>query len=118
MKESTKMSETNKSQISAIADWNDSYIDIGGICRWKSNDHVPFDDMLQSFVDASLLAEIVMEDSTIVRIADDQKFFAEYRESQANRTSEQIAEERFEARAAMGAGVEMINVISGEKWTT
>jgi myo-inositol-1-phosphate synthase len=42
----------------------------------------------------------------------------EYVQAQKNRTPEQIAEERFEARAAMGAGVEMVNIITGEKWTT
>lgn len=41
-----------------------------------------------------------------------------YRKAQAERTPEQIAEERFEARAAMGPGVEMVNIITGEKWTT
>ena len=112
------MSETNQSQISAIADWKNSYLDSRCICRWKSNDQVPFDDMLQSFVDAGLLAEIVMKDSGLQRRADNQKFFAEYRESQKNRSAEQLAEERFEARAAMGAGVEMVNVITGEKWTS
>ena len=33
-------------------------------------------------------------------------------------TQEQIAEERFEARAAHGPGVELVNVITGEKYTT
>ena len=41
-----------------------------------------------------------------------------YREAQKSRTPEQIAEERFESRSAMGAGVEMVNIITGEKWTT
>jgi hypothetical protein len=33
-------------------------------------------------------------------------------------SAEQIAEERFEARAAMGPGVEMVNIITGERYTT
>ena len=45
-------------------------------------------------------------------------FFAEYTKNQANRTQEEINEQRFEARAAMGSGVEMINIITGEKYTT
>jgi len=43
---------------------------------------------------------------------------AEYRVAQAQRTAEQIAEERWEARAAHGPGVEMVNIITGEKYTT
>ena len=33
-------------------------------------------------------------------------------------TDEQIAEERYEARAAHGAGVELVNVITGERIVT
>ena len=46
------------------------------------------------------------------------RFIAQYREAQANRTPEQIEEERFEARAAMGPGVKMTNIFTGERWTT
>ena len=42
----------------------------------------------------------------------------EYRVAQQNRTPEQIAEQRAEARAAMGPGVEMVNIFTGEKYTT
>ena len=42
----------------------------------------------------------------------------EYRTAQAQRTPEQRAEERFEARAAMGPGVEMVNIITGERFIT
>ena len=42
----------------------------------------------------------------------------EYRTAQAQRTPEQRAEERWEARAAMGPGVEMVNIITGERFTT
>ena len=47
-----------------------------------------------------------------------QRTLAEYREAQQNRTPEQIAEERYEARAAMGPGVEMVNMFTGETYTT
>ena len=45
-------------------------------------------------------------------------FFADYTKNQANRTQEEINEQRSEARAAMGPGVEMVNIITGEKYTT
>jgi len=47
-----------------------------------------------------------------------EKSIREYIQAQRNRTQEQIAEERFEARAAMGPGVEMVNIITGERYTT
>lgn len=47
-----------------------------------------------------------------------EEFLAEYRQRQANRTPEQIRESRMEARAAMGPGVRMVNIFTGEKWTT
>ncbi len=43
---------------------------------------------------------------------------ANYREAQRQRTPEQIAEERAEARAAMGPGVKMVNILTGETYTT
>ena len=48
------------------------------------------------------------------------RFMVEYREAQANRTPEQIAEERLMARMANGGkrGKKMVNWITGERWTT
>jgi len=47
-----------------------------------------------------------------------ERTMAEYRQAQANRTAEEIAEERFEARAAHGPGVEIVNIFTGERFTT
>lgn len=41
-----------------------------------------------------------------------------YREAQANRTPEQIAEQQAEALAAHGPGVDLVNVITGETFKT
>jgi maltooligosyltrehalose synthase len=46
------------------------------------------------------------------------KSMSEYRLAQAQRSQEQIDEERWEARAAMGPGVEMVNLVTGERFTT
>lgn len=43
---------------------------------------------------------------------------ASYRAAQARRTPEQIAEQRYEARAAFGPGQEIVNVLTGERYTT
>ena len=42
------------------------------------------------------------------------EFFAHYRKMRANRTPEQIAEERVEMEAAFGKGAEVVNIITGE----
>ena len=91
---------------------------VDGVYRWWSNDRVPFSDMLNDFRDLSLLTQKDVLKSEEARNADNEVFFAEYREAQKHRSQEQIAEERFEARAAHGPGVELVNVITGEKYTT
>ena len=42
------------------------------------------------------------------------KAIAEYAEARKNRTEEQVAEERYEMRAAFGAGEEVVNIFTGE----
>jgi hypothetical protein len=43
---------------------------------------------------------------------------ASYRQAQARRTPEQIAEQRAEERAAFGPGVALVDVLTGETYTT
>jgi hypothetical protein len=47
-----------------------------------------------------------------------ERTLAEYKQAQLRRTPEQIAEERAEARAAHGPGVKLVNVFTGESYTT
>ena len=89
-----------------------------GVVYWKSNDNVPFEDMLTDFADAGFIGRESIMLSEQARDAQNQAFFAKYREAQAERSPEQIAEERFEARAAMGPGVDMVNIFTGERYTT
>ena len=98
--------------------WRDAYLDEKCIVRWKSNDRIPFADMLHKFVIARLITQEVADDSEVVRQEELSDFLADYRACQSNRSAEQIAEERMEARAAMGPGVEMIDVFTGKKYTT
>ncbi len=42
----------------------------------------------------------------------------DYKVARSLRTPEQIAEENFERRAAFGPGVEVVNVLTGERTTT
>ena len=89
-----------------------------GVVRWKSNDRVPFEDMVTDFVEAGFVEKSAIALSEIARQADTSAFLAEYATAQANRTPEQIAEEQFEMQAAFGPGVEVVNVFTGQKTTT
>jgi hypothetical protein len=89
-----------------------SYIDAEGAYRWISNDNPLFDDTLE---ECGIEVPATQKE---VRDREAAKAIRAYIEAQANRTEEQIAEQRFEARAAMGEGVEMVNVFTGERWTT
>lgn len=94
-----------------------TYTDSNGFVRFESNDGIPFADYLEENHPELSAAEIAAHKEQ--READNAKWLEEvYFPAQANRSEEQIAEERFEARAAMGPGVEMVNIITGEKYTT
>lgn len=94
----------------------DFYIDetnevSGPVVRWRSNDRIPFEDKLQEFLGKGLIGKLELNNSVRQREIEDQAFLAEYA-----RNKGPSAEERFEARAAMGPGVEMVNVITGHRW--
>ena len=76
------------------------------------------DDAMEQLLDAGLVDEDCVKITAEARDVYVEQSLKEYCEAQRNRTPEQIAEERFEARAAMGEGVEMVNIITGERWTT
>ena len=82
---------------------------LGKILKWTTNDAV----VPQDIMDATDWAWKPEMD----RARDEQtaEFLAAYREAQARRTPEQIAEERFEMMAAFGPGETVVNVITGEK---
>lgn len=86
----------------------------GNVVRWNSNNRVPFDDVLTTLG----LTSRQLKASQAAREADNDAFFAEYHKAQANRSQEQIAEERAEARAAHGPGVRITNILTGESFTT
>ena len=76
------------------------------------------DDAMEQLLEAGLVDADCVQATAQARDVYTEKSIAEYIEAQRNRTAEQIQEERFEARAAMGAGVEMVNIITGERFTT
>ena len=89
-----------------------------GAVRWNSNGQCLPKDCVQDLLDAGLISAATAERTNDMREIELIEFFQKYREGQANRTAEQIAEERLEARAAMGSGVKMVNIITGETFYT
>jgi len=67
---------------------------------------------------AGLVDTQTVETTAVARAASLKVMFAEYRTEQANRSPEQVAEERMMTAGAMGPGVDMVNVFTGETYTT
>jgi len=105
-----------------IDKWNQGEVHIkDGACGWlfDSGEFRPLmSDAMQELKDAGLVDETTVTRTAVAREIHTKQFLEEYRAAQLNRTAEQIREERLEARAAMGPGVEMVNIITGERYTT
>ena len=83
--------------------------------RWKTNDSVPFEDMLRSFRDTGLISQLVYEVSVAVRKQELTNMLREYADRNKNR---QLSfEERCEMRNAFGPGSTVVNVITGDRYT-
>ncbi len=92
-----------------------------GACGWLMADgefRPLMADAMQELKDAGLVDQTTVTRTAVARDVHTTAFLKEYRVAQLNRSAEQIREERWEARAAMGPGVEMVNAITGEKYTT
>lgn len=102
--------------------WNEGDVRfVDGAVGWimKDGEFRPLmSDAVAELHDAGYISSITVEATRIARDCYVQRTLAEYAEAQQNRTPEQIAEQRAEARAAMGPGVEMVNIFTGEKYTT
>ena len=95
--------------------FEDTYIQ-DGVVLWKSNNRSPFEDMLTDFMEAGFISQENVELSVAAKKEQDRIAIAEYVKAQANRSEEEIAEERFEARAAFGPGQKIVNVFTGESF--
>ena len=102
--------------------WNEGDVRfVDGAVGWimKDGEFRPLmSDAVAELHDAGYISSITVEVTAIARDKYVQRTLAEYAEAQQNRTAEQIAEQRAEARAAMGPGVEMVNILTGETYTT
>jgi hypothetical protein len=89
-----------------------SHLDAQGVLRWNTNNAVPFRDVCTIYFGNDVAA---INRCQAARDADTAAFCAEYRRNYNKGPS---AEERAEARAAHGEGVELVNVITGTKFRT
>jgi len=85
-----------------------------GVVYWKSNDRSPFEDMLTDFMEAGFISKENVDLTIASKKAQDKVAIADYIKAQADRSEEQIAEERAMARAAFGADEKMVNIFTGE----
>jgi hypothetical protein len=88
--------------------------DAAGILRWRSNGNVPPEDVL---VDGGLEPGDLLRHRA-VRDAELDVFITAYKANRAKRTDDEVAEHAFELRAAFGRGKRVVNVITGERYTT
>ena len=105
-----------------IDKWNAGEVHIqDGACGWLMSDgefRPLMSDAMQELKDAGLVDQQTVTRTAVARDIYTTAFLKEYTTAQKNRSAEQIREERFEALAAMGPGVEMVNVVTGERYTT
>lgn len=86
------------------------YLDDEGVRRWKSNDNA---------VPASCYSDAYVVEPEVQKVArqrDMNAFAADYRRRRQGRRPS--AEEQFEMMAAFGSGVEVVDVLTGDKWRT
>ena len=76
------------------------------------------DDAMKELHDAGLVSDDCVAITRDQRDEYVERSLAEYRVAQSQRSAEQIREERFEALAAYGPGETIVNIITGERFTT
>jgi len=92
-------------------DWTND--ETGPVARWYSNDKIPFADMLQNFVDAGWMDAQIQSNSLAQRKIEDRKAIQAYVDNYRGPSEE----DKFEARAAFGAGATVYNVFTGTSYT-
>ena len=96
----------------------DFYIDdtdstSGPVVRWRSNDRIPFGDMLAEFAHAGWISVQTVENSLAQRRIEDRISLEAY----AKHYKGPSEEEQFEMQAAFGPGAQVVNVLTGHHYT-
>jgi hypothetical protein len=90
---------------------NEFYIDNNDVVRWKSNDQVPYDDMLTNFLVAGLIVQENVLRSMTARKAEAEIAIQQYVENRQKYGYSD--EEKFEMQAAFG-DEEVVDVFTGK----
>jgi len=96
----------------------DFYVDetnsaTGPVVRWNSNDRIPFGDMLSEFATAGWISVQTVENSLAQRRIEDRIALEAYAKNYRGPSQE----ERFEMQAAFGSGAQVVNVLTGHRYT-
>ena len=68
--------QTGYTEDSIRNSFEDTYIDSTQVVRWKSNDQIPFQDMLADFRALGLIDEDIQLGSSLLREKEDEEFWA------------------------------------------
>jgi len=96
----------------------DFYVDetnsaTGPVVRWLSNDRIPFGDMLAEFARAGWISVQTVENSLAQRRIEDRIALEAYAKNYKGPSQEDM----FEMRAAFGPGAQVVNVLTGHRYT-
>lgn len=90
------------------------YTDATGVYRLHSNGRVPPTEIIEQL--GLSPDDILRHDAA--RHTEQEAIIARYIRSRANYLSDQIADDRARARAEHGPGVALVNLLTGESYTT
>ena len=94
-----------------VAKWAEAVV-VDGVPRWKSNNAAPMTDMLDVWkLHGTPDMEFDYAKAVATRASETSAFLAEYRKRDRGPSAEQMTE----MRAAFGAGVTVMNIITGRK---
>ena len=92
-----------------------------GAVGWKMDDgefRPLMKDALEELFEAGYITSATVQITNNARDLYEEEMLMEYIMGQANRSEEQIAEERAEARAAFGPGQTISNMLTGETYVS
>lgn len=75
--------KTNYTDQQLMKYFMDSYIDGDHIVRWRSNDQIPFQDMLADFRELGLIDEDAQLGSSLLREREDEEFWTKHNQQEA-----------------------------------
>ena len=85
------------------------------VLKWVSNDRCIPNDIMLDLLRYGMVNAVTVATTRIVEREETDRFIEEYKKNRANRSAEEVAEERYEMRAAFGPGETVVNILTGER---